>query len=262
MAAMDKVRVAVVGMGLTMASSVLAHHAMEYIEMESYTTARKGEWVFHLHYDYMADDEDNSDLDHWELTPGVSYGIVDSLMFDIHTHFAKFGPDHVVEERRAEFGSGGPSPFMEAIAASLQYRVTEGWLFDVAVAGTIEIPFGRSEDLLGSEDNVYEGLLILGKEFEGHRNVTLNLGYEREGDEDDFSWAVGAKTPLTADPHGIAAGVEVMGSFDDTADNWSILPGVYMPLGAQNVILKTGLELGKADGADALRADVSLMYAF
>ena len=58
----------------------LAHHAMEYIEMESYTTAKRGEYVFHLHYDYMVDDEDDADLDHWELTPGLSYGLLDRLM--------------------------------------------------------------------------------------------------------------------------------------------------------------------------------------
>lgn len=248
--------------GLMLAGGALAHHAMEYIEMESYTTARKGESVFHLHYDYRVDDQDNSDLDHWEFTPGVSYGIVDRLMFDIHTHFAKFGADHVVEERRDEFAPNGPSPFMEAVAASLQCRVTEGWLLDVGVVGTIEIPFGRAEDLLGSEDNVYEGLLILAREFEGHRNVTLNFGYEREGDEDDVFWAVGAKAPLSVDPHGIAAGVEIMGSFEDASDNWSILPGVYMPLAAQNVTFKTGLEFGKADGADAVRANITLMYRF
>jgi hypothetical protein len=235
---------------------------MEYIEMESYTTARKGECVFHLHYDYMVDDDDNPNLDHWEITPGLSYGILDRLMFDIHTHFAKFGSDHVVEDRRQEFEPDGPSPFMEAVAGSLQYRVTQDWLVDVAVVGTIEIPFSRSENLLGSEDNVYAGMLILGKSFEGHRNITLNLGYEVEGDEDDFHWALGAKTPISSDPHGIAAGVEVMGSFEDTADNWSVLPGVYMPLGAQNITLKTGLEFGESDGADTTRANVTLMYRF
>jgi len=245
-----------------LAGNAFAHHAMEYIEMESYTTARQGEVVFHLHYDYMVDDEDNPDLDHWELTPGFSYGVLDRLMFDVHTHFASFGVDHVVAERREEFEPNGTSPLMEAVAASLQYRLTEGWVVDVAVAGTIEVPFSRSEDLLGSEDNVYEGLLILGRDFEGHRNVTLNFCYEAEGNEDDFFWALGAKAPISADPHGIAAGIELMGSFDDAGDNWSVLPGVYMPLGAPNVTLKTGLELGKSDGADALRANVTLMYRF
>lgn len=242
--------------------SAAAHHAMEYIEMESYTTARKGEAVFHLHYDQMVDDNDSPGLDHWELTPGISYGIMDRLMFDIHTHFAKFGVDHVVADRQADFEPNGPSPFMEAVATTLQYRVTEGLAVDVAVTGTIEVPFGRSEDLLGSEDNVYAGLLILGKDFEGHRNVTVNLGYEKEGGEDAITWGLGAKTPISPETHGIAAGIELMGNLEDAGDNWSVLPGVYMPLGAQNITLKTGLEFGKSDGADAMRANLTLMYKF
>jgi len=245
-----------------LAGSVFAHHAMEYIEMESYTTAKQGECVWHLHYDYMVDDQDNANLDHWELTPGISYGILDRLMLDVHTHFAKFGIDHVVEEERGNCGTNGPSPFMEAAAASLQYRVVEDWIVDIAVAGTIEVPFGRSARLLGSTDNVYAGMLIVGREFGEHGNVTLNFGYEEEGEESDTTWALGVKTPISADPHGIAAGVEVMGSFADTADNWSVLPGVYMPLGTQNIVLKSGLEFGKADGADAMRANVTLMYRF
>ena len=249
-------------LSLLTAGSAYAHHAMEYIEMESYTTARHGEVVYHLHYDYMVDDADNPGLDHWELTPGFSYGIMDRLMFDIHTHFAKFGTDHVVPARQADFGATGPSPFMEAVASSLQYRVTEGLPVNVAVSATIERPFGRSEDVLGSEDNVYAGLLILGKDFEGHRNVTANLGYEKEGDEDGLSWGLGAKTPISPESHSIAAGIELMGSFEDAGDNWSVMPGVYMPLGAQNITLKTGLELGKSDGADAMRANLTLMYRF
>ena len=253
---------AAVVVALLPAGNAWAHHAMEYIEMESYTTARQGEVVFHLHYDHMVDDADNPGLDHWELTPGFSYGIMDRLMFDIHTHFAKFGSDHVVSDPPADFGETGPSPFMEAVAASLQYRATEGMIVDAAVSGTVEVPFGRSEDVLGSEDNVYAGLLILGRDFEGHRNITVNLGYEKEGEEDGFSWGLAAKTPISAETHGIAAGVELMGSFEEPGDNWSVMPGVYMPLGAQNITMKTGLELGKSDGADAVRANLTLMYRF
>lgn len=120
-------------MTVALTGTALAHHAMEYIEMESYTTARRGESVLHLHYDYMVD---------------------------------------------------------------------------------------------------------------------------------DAHWAIGAKTPVSSDPHGIAAGIEVMGSFDEPADNWSVLPGVYMPLGAPNITLKSGLEFGEADGADTTRANVTLLYRF
>ncbi|MBL7076091.1 MAG: hypothetical protein ISS31_01340 [Kiritimatiellae bacterium] len=242
--------------------SAVAHHAMEYIEMESYSTARRGESVLHLHYDYMVDDADNPDFDHWEFTPGVSYGVTDRLMLDIHTHFAGFGIDHVVEEQRATYEPNGPSPFMEAVAGSLQYRLVEDWLVDIAVAATLEVPFSRAETLLGSEDIVVAGMLIIGKDLGEHSNITLNLGYEEEGDEHETSWALGVKAPISADPHGIAAGVEIMGNFENAGDNWSILPGVYMPIGSPNITLKTGLEFGKADGADALRANVTMMYRF
>ncbi|MFC1526873.1 hypothetical protein ACFL6X_08705 [Candidatus Latescibacterota bacterium] len=262
---MSKIGFMAIAVGLVTlmtAGSVSAHHAMEYIEMESYTTARQGEFVFHLHYDHMVDDQEEPGLDHWELTPGVSYGIADRLMLDVHTHFAKFGVSHVVPGRQPDFGPGGPSPFMEAVAASLQYRLTEGWVVDVAGAGTLEVPYGRSEELLGSEDNVYAAMLIVGKDYEGHRNITANLGYEMEGDEDNLSWGLGAKTPISPDSHGIAAGIEILGSLEDAGDNWSILPGVYMPLGTQDITFKTGLEFGKSDGADATRANVTLMYRF
>ncbi len=244
-----------------LAGSAPGHHALEFIEMESYSTTRQGESVLHLHYDYMVDDRDNPDLDHWEFTPGISYGLTDRLMLDLHTHFAGFGIDHIVEDVRAEYEPDGPSPFMEAVAGTLQYRMVEDWLVDIAVAAALEVPFGRAEKLLGSTDNVYGGMLIIGKEFGEHGNLTLNLGYEEEGEENDTTWAVGFKMPLSDDPHGIAAGVEVMGSFEDTGDNWSILPGVYLPVGGR-MILKSGLAFGKADGADARRANITIMTSF
>lgn len=246
------------------AGGVQAHHAMEYIEMEGYSTARRGERVFHLHYDYRVDDSDNPNLDRWEITPGLSYGITDRLMADVHTHFAKFGTDHVVEARRAEFEPNGPSPFMEAVAVALQYRLTEGLPLNAALAGTWELPLSRSKDILGSEDHVYIGTLILSRDFGRHANLCLNLTYETEGSENEWAWALGVKTPISADPHGIAAGIEIGGDFEGR--RWSLLPGIYAPF-SETIILKTGLEIGaeKDDAdrwADSLRASVTVMYRF
>ncbi len=247
---------------LSLSVDASAHHAMEYIEIESVTTSRRGDFVFHLHYDYYVDDETNPNLDHWELTPGLTYGITNRLMFDVHTHFAKFGIDHVVDEERPEYEPLGPSPFMEAVATALQWRLTEGWVVDFAVVGAFEVPLSRSKKLLGSEDNVYEANLIAASDFGEHSNVTLNLWYETEGDEDGTFWALAAKTPIGGDPNGIAAGLEILGSFEETSDNLTFLPGIYGPLGAQNIIFKTGLEFGKVDGANAMRASLTLMYKF
>jgi len=239
-------------------NTVHSHHAMEYIEMESYSTAAAGEFVFHIHYDYMVDDADNPLLDHWEITPGLAYGLHDRLMFDIHTHFAKFGGDHIQPD--AGFGDEGASPFMEAAAATLHLRLLEGWMIDAAATATVEVPFSRAGDLLGSEDNVYAGSLIVSKDFGEHRNVTLNAGYEREGEESAAYLAAGIKTPLSADRHGIAGGVEFCTDFDGEA--WSVLSGIYAPLGSDSIVLKTGLEFGRSDEAATLRASLSLMYSF
>lgn len=240
------------------------HHAMEYIEMESFSTPRQGEAVFHLHYDYCVDDGDNSRLDHWEFTPGVSYGLLNGLMVGIHTHLAKFGPDHLVEEQRPKFEPGGPSPFMEATAVSLQGRLPFSGPVDTACVLRWEVPFRRAKQLLGSEDHAVAATLILSRDFRTHGNLCANLSWERDGDEEEWAWALGAKTPISHDPHGIAVGVEIMG--DLQGDAWSVLPGVYAPIN-EMLILKTGLELGQSKNqedqwADTLRVNVTLMYRF
>jgi hypothetical protein len=245
--------------GVLSAQYSFAHHAMEYIEMESYTTARQGEFVLHFHYDYMVDDEDNPNLDHWEFTPGLIYGITHRLMADFHAHFAKFGNDFLVEEEQANFAPHGPPPFMEAGAFTLQYRLTENLPVNLAIVGVYEFPFQRSRKLLDGEE-VVEGTLILYREFGEHSNVCVNLTYGKDGGETIKEWALGVKTPISEDPHGIAAGVEFLGSFEDFDDSWSILPGVYMPLGAENIILKTGLEFG--EDMESMRASATLMYRF
>lgn len=238
---------------------VSAHHAMEYIEMESYSTARRGEFIFHLHYDYMVEDRNDPSTDHWEFTPGLSWGIRDRLMVDVHTHFAKFGKGLLIPDEQAGYEPAGPSPFMEALALALQYRLTESMPLDIAVAAVYEIPFERSEELLDGQQ-VVEGILILGRDFGEHRNVCLNLTFGKDGEEDVKGWALGAKTPLSEDPHGIAAGVEIIGSFDDFEESWSVLPGVYFPVGDDNLVFKSGLEFGK--GMESMRLDATLMIRF
>ncbi|MBN1163447.1 MAG: hypothetical protein JXB45_02605 [Candidatus Krumholzibacteriota bacterium] len=252
----------IISMVILAPGSLRAHHAMEYIDLESYNTARKGEFIFHLHYDYMVDDHNNPRSDHWELTPGISRGITNRLMFDIHTHFAKFGPDHVVEGKRPAYEPYGPSPFMEALAGNIQYRLTEGWVLDVALGAGFEIPFERSREVLGSEDNLFSGILIISKGFGQHGNFTFNLLHEHAGEMNGTVCALGMKVPLSDDPHGIAAGIEARGAVEDTGDDWSILPGIYMPLGARNVTLKSGIEYGKCEGHDSLRASITMMYQF
>jgi len=238
----------------------LAHHAMEYIEIESYSTSKKGESVFHLHYDYMVESKDNPEFDHWEFTPGLSYGVLDELMFDIHAHFAKFSNGLITDDEQANYSPFGPSPFMEAIALTLQMRLPKLLPVDFAIAGTYESPFKRSRELLDGEE-VYEGNLIVGRDFAEHSNITFNLKFGKDGDESIKDWALGIKTPISVDPHGIAAGIEFLGTFGPGAeDGWSLLPGIYMPLGGNNTIFKTGLEFGK--DSEYMRANATLMHTF
>ena len=42
--------VSILTISVFLVNSLYSHHAMEYIEMDSYSTAKSGELVFHLHY--------------------------------------------------------------------------------------------------------------------------------------------------------------------------------------------------------------------
>ena len=229
---------------------------MEYIKMESYRTALKGEFVFHLHYDYMVEDKSIPGLDHWEMTPGLSYGITDRLMLDIHTHFAKFGFEHILPDHKKSFTPLGPSPFMEAIAFSLQYRFIESSIIDIAFVGSYELPLSRSKLLLGGEQ-VFEGRLVLSKDFGAHNNICINLACGKDGHESYQEWALGFRTPLSQNPHGIAAGIEFLGDFDD---NLSVVTGIYIPLATASTVLKIGLQFSNGIGADNF--NTTLMHRF
>ncbi len=230
------------------AQHALAHHAFEYIKLESYNTNERGESLIYLQYDYMVPNANQPGLDRWEITPGWAYGITDRLLFDIHTHFARFGNDHIVEEERERFEPNGPSPFFEAFSATMLYRFTEKGPYHVATSAAIEVPFSRARDLLGDDDLVYTGTLIFGRDFAAHANVVINLGLETDGSDHEGFWGIGAKTPLSSNPHGIAGGIEFHGTFD--GDEWGVLPGIYMPVG-HDIQLKTGFYIGqeKDDGS-------------
>ncbi|MCF7826962.1 MAG: hypothetical protein K9M55_00270 [Candidatus Marinimicrobia bacterium] len=232
-----------------------AHHAMEFIELESYNTSPQGAFVFHLHHDYMVEDRNQPTLDHWELTPGLSYGITDQLMFDVHGHFAKFGNGHLLPDHNTKFLPLGPSPFIEAMAFALQYQITQDAPIGLGFSLLYEEPMNRSIELLGGE-RVFAATLIVNKSFSGNQSLLLNLSAEIDGDESGYRYGLGFRSPLTPDAHGIAAGVELLGDFEGDV---SILPGIYFPLGMQDIVFKTGLEFNR-EGAS--RSNLTLMYRF
>ncbi|MEN3045904.1 MAG: hypothetical protein ABDH49_02820 [Candidatus Hydrothermales bacterium] len=230
------------------ALTIYAHHSKEYIAVESYNTCAKNEKIFHLIYDYYVENRDSSDYDHWELTPGLSYGITDHIMFGVHTHFAKFGKAYVKD--RAEL-----SPMIEAANFSLQIRFKSFGLLNLALLFSYEVPFYRSRLYLDSKE-VFEGEIILSKNFLTHSNISVNFSFAREGDELIREWALGIKNPLSADPHGIAGGIEILGDYEGAL---FFLPALYFPI--ERSIIKTGIGFGNKNTTH-LRANVSLMYIF
>ncbi len=253
-------RAAIMALAAAMAGSAGAHHALEFVETESTTTLERGQKLFYLRYDIMAPDRDDASQDRWEITPGLALGLTDRLLFDAHLHYARFGAGHIVEGAVEEMGPQGPPPFFEAVALTLAYRFTpENAPVQMAVAASVELPFRRAVDLLDAEE-VYGGTLILSREFGHHANLSLNLTVEHEGGDTEFGYALGFRRAIGADPHGIAAGIELLGDFEDIADSWRLTPGVYLPLDAGRTLLKAGFGIGR--NAESTRATVMLVHVF
>ncbi len=234
-----------------------AHHALEFIDVESYSVAPHLGFIFYTRYDYRVDDKNDPSLDHWEITPGISCGLFNFLMLDAHTHLARFGPGHVVD------GTELP-PFFEAFSVSALAQITRPRQFflDLAFYLSYENPFERSRNYLDGKYGI-EGMLVAEHTFANHAKITVNAGYSHEFDgETDYPYAIGIKTPLTEDEHGISAGLEIFGSFKST--EIETLAGVYMPF-LESILMKVGLgisfeeELGAAKG---YRAAFQLMYIF
>lgn len=222
--------------GLFFPLSLYAHHALEYLEVESFESAKKREGLFYTRFDYFVDDSEDLSQNHWEITPGISYGVWERITLDIHIHFSKFESGHF------EDGSTNP-PFFEAVAPNLLFQITpsDKYFVNIGVALTYEIPLPRARELLGSRQGV-EGTLIIGKNFWRHSNVTLNIvGGIEEGGERYSEWRLGTKHPLTSVTHGISAGVEVTGDFK--GEEVRVLPGFYVPI-LPNLRLKLGFGFG------------------
>lgn len=248
-----------------------AHHALEFIDVSSYTLTEKGQFVFYLLYDHKSIDANDPGSERWEFTPGLSYGVTNWLMLDAHTHYAKFGAnfieedylDSLSEDARARTESQGASPMLEAVTISAQVAVPRFNNFvDVGFAVAAEFPFSQAKKVLGADKPVYELELILQRDFGGHRTIAANLVnvIEHDGDsyEHEQEWRLGFRSPITPNPDGIAAGLELEGNFDDS--DWFFMPAIYAPI-TGNAIFKTGLQMNAKEGK-AHRFHASLMYIF
>ncbi len=243
-------------------ATAFSHHALEYMDVESYSIAGKKESVFYLRYDYFVDDKSDASLDHWELTPGISYGILKRVMFDAHIHLSKFGRGHFLEGISEE----ETSPFFEAIAPSLIIQLTKYKQLpvDIALSLCYEYPFHRSRKLIGGT-HTFEGKLILSRDFGVHSNITLNAGgsIDENGDY-EVLWMLGAKIPLTSQAHGIAGGIEIEGTHTEEEGAIIFLPGIYFPI-SQSIRMKAGFGAGFTLNEKTVwteKAAVQLMYVF
>lgn len=222
---------------------VFSHHALEYIDVESYSIAQPKEALFYIRYDYIVDDKSDPTFNHWEFTPGFSYGILKRVMFDVHIHFSKFESGHFSEE----FHEENVAPFFEAFSPSLiiQFTKHEQLPIDIALFLGYEYPFHRAKKVIGGT-HVFDGKLILSRDFGVHSNITLNVGgsVDENGDY-EIVWLSGAKTPLTSEAHGIAGGIEIEGTHKpkEGEHEFLFLPGIYFPI-TQNIRGKVGAGVG------------------
>jgi hypothetical protein len=244
-----------------------AHHALEYIDTTSYTLAEKGQGIAYLLYDHQSRDPNDPASERWEFTPGLSYGVTDWLMVDVHTHYAKFGGNFIEQDyldsldpdTAARIETVGAAPMLEAAAINAQVAIPRFNDFvDVGFAVTVEIPFSQAKKVLGDDELVYEFELILQHELWEHAMITANIINVMEDSEHEQEWRFAFRMPISPNPEGIAAGIEFEGSFEES--QWFVMPGIYAPI-TNNAIAKMGLQLDGKE-IEARRFHASLMYLF
>lgn len=227
-----------------------AHHAKDYIVVESYDTTNEDQVYVLNEFDFFIPDTDHGSEDNWEYTPTVLYGITDRLMYNFHFHLKRVT---------------GRDPFIEAFTMGLQYRLLERRKLPVDMAFSLdyEYPTPRSEHVLDGKDKMtLTG--IFSKRFRHGIDVTLNLFGERElvlGDHSEIGWRVGAKGPVIPPLRKrLEAGLEFEGLFDKDP-RAEVIPGVYTHVFDGNVI-KAGIGFGLTEKADDMSFRAVYLHEF
>ena len=227
-----------------------AHHAKDYIVVESYDTTYEEQVYVLNEFDFFKPDTDHGSKDNWEYTPTVLYGITDRLMYNFHFHVKRVT---------------GRDPFFEAFTMGLQYRLLERHELPVDIAFSLdyEYPTPRSEDVLDGKD-IMTLTGIFSKNFRHGINVTLNLFGEREivlGEHSEIGWRVGAKGPVIPPlRRRLEAGLEFEGIFDKDPRT-EVIPGVYTHVFDGNVI-KAGIGFGLTEEADDMSFRAVYLHEF
>ncbi len=235
-----------------LSTPAFAHHAKEWLIIESYEVTHKGEVVNITSFDYFDPDTENSADNEWEFTPTFLYGITDHLMLDLHFHLLD-----VI----------GVGPFIEAGTVGLQYKLLErGELpIDLGFSMGYEYPTGKSEDVLDGTD-LLTFTSIISRKINRWLDITTNLSYEREmhlGDSSEVNWKFGVKGPFIPPiRRRFEGGLEFQGNFDLGADpRVEVVPGVYWHIKGDTV-LKAGIGAGLTEEADDVTFRIALVHGF
>ncbi len=226
---------------------VYAHHAKEFIVIESYDQALKNSAILLNQWDDAFVDRHDSAEDEWEYTPTLLYGITDRIQFDLHGHLKKVH---------------GTGAFVEAGTAGFQFQLTkpEERFVNVGFSIEYELPTNRSRHTIDGSDTLYE-TLIISKEFPRETKVVANFGAEQHlawGGKPEWIYGVGIKTRPFKRLDFLHAGIEWTGTFDGLTPEASLIPGIYLGL-PFDFILKAGLQIGMTEDTDDLTMTFALV---
>ena len=144
---------------LVMSSLVFAHHGKDFIVTETTELPdAKSYWLI-LSGDFGAAEQFNSGHTVFEFTPGILYGIINSLAFEAHPHLGK--------DENEDFT-------YEATGFQLRYNLPH-------LHNRIQIGLSTEYEIASKSEheNLLDLRLIIATETENYK-IVLNAGIERE----------------------------------------------------------------------------------
>ncbi len=178
--------------------TLFAHHGKDFAVTETAKLPEPKNFWLLLSGDFGSEEQLNNENTVIEFTPGILYGISNSLAFEVHPHFT--------EEEQGEFA-------YEAIGFQLRYNFSYlSDRFDFGFASEYEIS-SKSE-----QENLVDLRFIISSET-GKYKFALNAGFEFEK-ETSFVARLGVGSEIT-DNHSFA--IELLSKFGDET-NIDIIP--------------------------------------
>lgn len=218
---------------------VSAHHGKDYIEAEGYQTLGKKEILAFWVTNYHVPETNNSNLNHWELEPGILYGFTNHLGLEIHSH---------IEKEKSET--------FRYLSTALEARFRLGeenlWFVDPAVSIEYEISATDEPDQLGFR-------IILGKNS-GQLNFTFNLLGNQALDSNgafETSYVFGVNRRFWKFEK---LNLELQGELSGGNEHY-VMPSFYLPV-TKHLSLKAGGAIGLSPESDdsSLRSAIHLLF--